>query len=328
MKNCPSCNSTRITQGEKGMHCLRCGYINNKDYLHEKIDSGEQIIREENQKPEDNTEIKKLLRKLSDDNSIRHKIFMWLGVHQDEILSQGDVARLLKLKRTCLNYHIIAFKRAGFIDRSLQLTKKGREIFFELWKAKGVPRLRIHNTQIKFYLSRCPVNYLERYKNKILKPLDNKRYKGFNFKIKDFSCTFYSRKTIVCYIKNIFAESPEETLSALQKIAEDIGQIIEKEFEGVEIGGFEMAKISFGHIALTNSFLAKKLDSLGYNYKGKAIDIDHSLSLDEAEITNFKKNNLQDIIALEKIDKDFQEFMERDQQAEQEQQDTQWFQST
>ena len=307
------------------MRCLKCGYINNKNYVNEKINSGDIKVgskeaepekkeesRREDQEPEDNTEIKKLLRKLSHDESIQHRIYMWLGVHQDEDLFQLEVARILGLKRTRLNYHILAFKRADLIDRSLQLTKKGWNIFLELWKANGLPRLRTHNTQIKFYLSRCPVEYLERYKDKILKPSSNGRYNGFNFKIKDFSCVFYSRKTIVCYVKNIFADSPEETDSALQEIAEEIKQIIEKEFEGVEINGFEMAKISFGHVALTNSFLAKKLDSHNYNYKGKAIDVDHSLGLDELEITNFKKNNLSDIEALGIIDKKFQEFMKRD----------------
>lgn len=254
----------------------------------------------------------KLLKKLSNEESIQHKILIWLGTNQEEIISQNLIAKILKIKRSTLSYHLIAFKKGNILGESLQLTKMGKEIFFELWKSTEILKLREHHTQIKYYLSKCPQNYLEKYKNKILKPMTNKKYKGFQFRIKDFSCIFYSEKTIICYIKNIFADSPEEIISSLQKIADEIKEIIEEEFIGVKIEGFEMAKISFGHIALTNSFLSKKSDSDGYIFKGKGIDVDHSLSLNELEITNFKKNNLQDILALEKLDKDFQEFMERD----------------
>ncbi len=265
----------------------------------------------------------KLLKKLSHEESMQHKILIWLGANQEEIIAQEIIARRLKIKRSTLNYHLVAFKRVGIIDESLQLTKRGKEIFFELWKTLEITELRTHHTQIIFYLSKCPKDYLIKYKNKILKPLTNKKYNGFQFMIGDFNCIFYSEKTILCYVKNIFTDSPELIISQIQNIAEKIKSIIEEEFHGVEINGFEMAKIQFGHVAITNSFLSKKLDSYGYIFKGKGIDVDHSLSLNEMEITNFKINNLSDIEALKKIDRDFQEFMERDRQpVEQEQQDT------
>ena len=265
-----------------------------------------------------------MLKKLSNENSIQHKLLIWLGTHENEIFSQTDLARVLKMGRTTLNYHIIPLKNEGLIDGYLQLTESGRKIFFELWKVSGMPELRAHNTQIVFHLSKCPVEYVKRYKNKILQPITNKKYNGFKFKIGDFNCIFYSRKTVLCYVKNIFADTSIDILSALQKVANELKQLIEIEFGGVEIASYNMAKIQFGHIALTNSFLSKKLDLQGNIYNGNTIDIDHSLDLDETELTNFKKNNIKDIEVLKKIDKDFQEFMERDQQqqAEQEQQAT------
>ena len=257
---------------------------------------------------------KKILKKLSNEDSVKHKLLIWLGTHENEIFSQTDLARILKMGRTTLNYHIITLKKEGLVDKSLQLTENGKKIFFELWKSSGMPELRAHNTQIVFYLSKCPVNYFKRYKNNILQPFTNKRYKGFKFKVGDFNCMFYSRKTILCHVKNIFADTAVDVTSVVQEIANELKQLIELELEGIEIGGYKMAKIQYGHIAYTNSFLSKKLDLSGRIYKGKAIDVDHSLDLDELEITNFKKNNVQDIEALKKMDLDFQKFMERDKQ--------------
>ena len=266
---------------------------------------------------------KKILKKLSNEESLSHKIIIWIGVHENEIFSQTILARILETKRSTLNYHMVALKKEKIIDSSLQLTNLGKKLFFELWKLSEMPSLRVHHTQLGFNLSKCPANYLKIYKNKILKPMNNGKYRGFSFKIKDFSCVFYSEKKIICYIKNIFVDTAEEAISALQIIGEEIKEIIEDEFEGVKIENIEMAKITFGHAALTNSFLAKKLDSYGYAYKGKSIDVDRSFSLYETEITDFKRNNIRDIEVLKQIDKDFQEFMERDNKVDLELQDMQ-----
>jgi ribosomal protein S27AE len=33
MKKCPRCNSTKLIEWPRGFRCLKCGFINDKDYL-------------------------------------------------------------------------------------------------------------------------------------------------------------------------------------------------------------------------------------------------------------------------------------------------------
>lgn len=240
---------------------------------------------------------KKFLRNfLRNRNALQYKIFMKLGLYQeDKILYQTDLAKMLKKTSSTINYHITKFYQEGLINKKLELTGKGMRLFRYLWENADKKILRAHNIQIKFILRKCPTHYIERYSDKIIQIITNTRYRGFKSQIKsewgNITLMLYSKKKIICVLKDIFADTDEEISAQVQLVSMDLKEKIELEFEGIEIDTYECVKIQSSHIALLDSILSESLSIKGFTYESKELALDKSNGRYESELTN-PQNNL------------------------------------
>jgi len=220
---------------------------------------------------------------------------MKLGLCQeDNMLYQRVLAKRLGKPLTTINYHITKLYQEGLINKKLDLTGKGIRLFKYLWENTDKKILRAHNIQIKFTLKKCPTNYLKRYSNEILQIITNTKYKGFKSQIKsefgNITLMLYSKKKIICVLKDIFANTDEEISAQVQLISMDLKEKIELNFEGIEIDNYGWVKIQSSHIAILDSVFAQKVLLKGFTYESKEIALDKSNGRYEFELTNPKKN--------------------------------------
>jgi len=218
---------------------------------------------------------------------LAYKLFLFIGLRQNGSLTyQTQIAKDIGKPLTTINYHITKFKQEGLIDNHLNLTDKGSKTFRFLWENVDKTKLRAHNIQIKFNVIKCPAKFPDCFCKTIYQPLTNKKYRGLKAKLNDFTVMFYSPRKIICVLKDIYADSKEEIISALQITVLQVKEILEKEFEGIKIAEYETARIQTMHIAVLNSIIAKKVALNGFTYEGKDIAIDNSKGKPEIEATN------------------------------------------
>jgi DNA-binding MarR family transcriptional regulator len=237
----------------------------------------------------------KFLRKSS---ALPYKIFMYIATHQEgDLLYQKSLEEHLNAPYTTINYHITKFKQEGLISIYLELTDKGKKLFKYIWENCDKKLLRAHNIQVKFNVFKCPRNFPEVFSKLIYQPITNKKYKGIKAELNGITLMFYSPKKIVCTLKDIYADNDEEISSAIQILVPDIKKLIELEFEGVVIGGCELAKIQSMHVAVLDSIIAKNHVIKGFTLENKDYAIDRSKGRYEVELTN-PSNALRDIMDL------------------------------
>ena len=246
-------------------------------------------------------------------NSISYKILIFLGTHQNETITYiTELKKYLDMKYTTLVYWITKFNQEGLIYDGFRLTSKGNKIFESIWNFKDMNLLRAHNIQIKFYIDSCPKEFVNEYSDKIFTLMTNKRYIGLNGYIETsygrIGVSIYSRKKIVCTLKDIYAESDDEIISTLEIIVLDLITILEKKFKGIKINDYEYAKIQTMHIAFLNSNFSKKYNLGNITYEGKNIAMDNSHSIQELELTN-PKNNLRGIEILKLLEDNLNKYI-------------------
>jgi len=243
--------------------------------------------------------IRNFLRKRS---ALPYKLLMYLGKHQNgEITHQRQLAKNFRRADTTINYHITKFKGEGLIDHHLELSNKGKSLFKFLWDNTDITKLRAHNIQIRFNLTQCPADYIEKYSKEIFSTFTNNRYMAFKGIINGITFMFYSPKKIICVIKDIFADNDEEISSTIQIIATDLKEILERKFVGIKISGHSPARIQTSHIAVLDAVLAKKIDLRGITFEGKTLAIDKSHGINEIEATD-PSSNLRDSMYLLNLD--------------------------
>lgn len=101
---CPICDSQRTNKNEYGFECLKCGYMNNKEFINEKIKKGE-IKVEFIKKPKK----KKKVKKKESEESLAVKIKKevdkaeqdWRNVYHDAgEISEADLSKLIRRMTT------------------------------------------------------------------------------------------------------------------------------------------------------------------------------------------------------------------------------------
>lgn len=230
-------------------------------------------------------------------NRFECKVFLYVGLNQDNLLYQKELAEHFHKSISTVNHHIKKFKEEGLISHHLQLSPIGLELFAQVWDNVDMKKLRAHNIQVRFNLVKCPADFVQRYSKDIFEPITNGKYHGFKGILHDFTFMFYSTNKIIGVFRNILTDDDEEISSGLQIRAKEIQNILEKEFRGIEIGGFTFAKIQTSHIAILDSIIAHKFDEKGFTYEGKEIAVDKSHEKYELELTN-PSNNLKEIMSL------------------------------
>lgn len=231
-------------------------------------------------------------------------ILLFIGTHQDGSLTyQMQIARELKSSITTINYWVSKFKQEGLINKQLKLTNKGLNLFKFIWDNLDSQKLRAHNIQVIFQVTKCPSAFPDCFSKGIYQPLSNNKYRGIKTILRGFTCMFYSPKKIVCVLPDIYANSDEEISSQIQLIIISLKAILEDEFVGVKLGGYKLAKIQTMHIAVLNSLIAKSYLLKGFTEENKEFAIDNSHGIPEIELTN-PNNVLRDIMDLSKLDKE------------------------
>ena len=141
-------------------------------------------------------------------NSLGYKLFMTLGIHQGgEFTFITQLSSYMNNPYTTINYWITKFKEEGLIINHLELSDKGKKLFKILWNNAGITKLRAHNIQVVFFLSKCPEDFVERYSSDIFSLITNGRYRGLIGKIFDVTCMIYSTKKKVVILRIYFGET-------------------------------------------------------------------------------------------------------------------------
>ncbi len=84
-------------------------------------------------------------------------------------------------------------------------------------------------------LSACPKDYVKKYSDKIERVVTNGKYFGFNAILNNATMTLYSRKKIICVLRNVYGSSEEEITIRLQLFVQKLQEEIEERFEGIKI---------------------------------------------------------------------------------------------
>lgn len=238
-------------------------------------------------------------------NKLRKRIFLWLGANQGFVmLTKTYLQRKLEKPYMTINYHITKFKQEGLIDKYLKLTNKGARVFDFLWKNENVYQLRAHNIQVKFKIVKCPDCFPDCFSKNIYNPLSNGKYKGIQTSLNNMMVMFYSPKKIVCTLPDVYANTDDEIISAIQLQIPNIISVLEDEFKGIKVDDYQIAKIQTMHVAILNSIYAKSILLKDFTYEGENIAVDNSHGIPELELTN-SLNCLMDIDLLMKAENDF-----------------------
>jgi len=244
--------------------------------------------------------------------ALPYKIFLYIGLHQNgDLTFQNEISKHFKIPLTTLNYHITKFKGEGLIKNGLNLTDDGKKLFRYMWENIGKKKLRAHNIQIVFNVVICPSYFPDCFSKSIYQFFSNSKYRAIKTELRGMTVMFYSPKKIVCVLRNIYANNDEEISSALQLVITEIKSLLEKEFEGIKINGYEIAKIQKMHIAVLNSVIAEKYLIKGATEENNKFAIDGSDKGREIEITE-PSTALRDIMDLLELDESFKEFLEWD----------------
>jgi DNA-binding MarR family transcriptional regulator len=230
------------------------------------------------------------------------KIFLFIGERQDGSLTfQTQIADELKTPITTINYHITKLKVVGLINKYLELTNTGKKLFKALWENKNKALLRAHNIQVVFKVIKCPYPFPNCFSKSIYQLTTNGKYNGIKTELDGITVMFYSGKKIVCVFHDIFGNTDEEISSTVQTLIPQLRDLLENEFLGIKLGDHEIARIQSMHIAVLDSYIAKKYLLKGFTKENKEFAIDKSHGVPEVELTN-PSTALKDIMDLLRLD--------------------------
>lgn len=252
----------------------------------------------------------KLVRKFNRKGSYNMQaIFLFLGANRDKCFTYAtEISTAINMANSTVSDNITKIKGEGLIDVQFKLTEKGQRLFNILWKNIDSDQLRFHNIQIRFMLASCPVDYIKRYSDMILKLISNDKYNGFKANLSNATMMMYSRKKIICVLKDVYGYSEEDIVVKLQLIVQELQDEIETKFRGIKITSHDFCKIQTSHLAIVDSKIAESVSKNGkFTYEGKTIAIDKSHGRYEIELTDSKTNlaNISDLIEFErKINQD------------------------
>jgi hypothetical protein len=237
---------------------------------------------------------------------------LYIGLHQNgDLTFQNEVSEHFKIPLTTLNYHITKFQDEGLIEEmhGLNLTDDGKKLFKYMWENTGKKELRAHNIQIMFRVIICPKHFPECFSKSIYQFFSNGKYRGIKTELKNMIVMFYSPRKIVCVLRDIYGNTDEEISGAVMLLIPEIYKILEKEFEGIKIDGYEIGIIQKMHIAILNSIIAEKYLLKGSTEENKEFAIDNSNGIKELELTE-PSTALRDIMELLGLEEDFKKFLE------------------
>ena len=97
-------------------------------------------------------------------------------------------------------------------------------------------------------------------------------------------------------------EEKEDILSTIGLTCSKLKNLLEKEFKGIKIDGYNLATITTMHIAKMNTEIAKSFIFNVGNYKSKKIEIDQSKGVPEIETID-PKTAVYDLEIIEEMEK-------------------------
>lgn len=218
-------------------------------------------------------------------NPLRCKIILILGLTPlGELMRQKELAKMLKLPLTTLNYHILELKGYELLDRDLKLTDRGKKIFTKIKQDvyNHQKKFRIHKISIIYNIKRPP-NEFDKLKNSVYS-ITNGKYQGFRYELLGCIICFYSKAKVVAYLPEIFVDSMDEVIPlALDNYVIPLKNNLEQIYDGLIIDDYKIGKIMFGHVAALNHPLAKVFDELNLTYESPTLGCDTSNGINELE---------------------------------------------
>lgn len=220
--------------------------------------------------------------------NIKEKIILMVG--SGKVTTQREIAKVLKVPISTINYHFSKLRKEKSIGEKNELLTFGRRKYNFLihWDNAFSQKLRAHKIQIKLNIVENP-NFSE-LQNKGFSPFTNKHYKGLKIELENSTLLFYSPKSAVLNLPDIFANTNEEILAQINACIIQIQQILFKEFE-IIIEGYEIYKFSSMHIAIPNSLVAQNylLEKKHILTANQGFSIDNSHNKPELEVENLDK---------------------------------------
>jgi len=233
------------------------------------------------------------------------KVFLYCCISPEFFFpSTQNITNRLKLEYTTTHYHITKLRHMGLIDKQNQLTIEGKKLykFIMGWDKNNLEncpkRLRAHNLQIAFKVTKANKNYEEF--STIYQPFTNNRYKGIKAELYNCTVMYYHPGKIVATIPDMFANTDEEIALSLTSVVADLKSALEKEFD-IVIGSHKICKVTTMHIAVINSIVAEALLLQGKTFRSDKIHIDGSHDNKEIEAVD-PNTALQDVEWLVKIE--------------------------
>lgn len=225
------------------------------------------------------------------------KILFFIGMRkEDPILFQTDIAKALEKPLTSVNYQIQKLRSLGLITKKLELTNKGKKTiqYFKQWDKTLSKKLRAHKIQVRVKISKIPYNFFD-IKHKILKPFSNQKYRGLKCQLLGSTVLFYSSRKLVVKIPDIFGNSNEEIMAAIDDCMQQIFTVLSQEFRGIVFDSYEVCKFDSMHVAILNSVIAEtfllKEGRCYHGGGGLCIDGSHGVpELECEELENISEN--------------------------------------
>lgn len=229
-------------------------------------------------------------------HQIKMKILFYIACQkEDEIIVQSNIANELKLSKSTLNYHFSNLKAIGLINKNNRLTEEGKRVvqFFNHWDKTLQKKLRAHKIQISINIKHLPSDFFN-LKHSSLQPFTNKRYRGLKGQLLGSKVLFYSSNKLVVVLPDIFANTSEEIVGAIEDCIAQIIYVLKQEFKGIILGSYEIYKYTSMHCAIIDSVIAENfLLKKGSCYKSEGVCIDGSHGKAELEVeslTNIFEN--------------------------------------
>ena len=230
-------------------------------------------------------------------NEIKLKIlFTIASKKQDEIINQSNIAKSINKPLTSINYQIKQLRELELIDSKNQLTLKGNKAiqYFKHWDKTLSKKLRAHKIQISVNILKIPSNFFE-IKHKILTPFTNRRYKGLKGQLLGSQILFYSSKKLVIKLSDVFGNTNDEIMGAINDCIQQLFTILTIEFPGIVFDSYEICKFDSMHVAILNSIIAEtfllKEGRCFHGTNGFCIDGSHGVpELECEELKNISEN--------------------------------------
>jgi len=217
-------------------------------------------------------------------------LFILKGFKEEKIVSQKEISKMTKRPKTTINYQFKRLREKNLVNKKNNLTERGIEaIQYFIQRDKSFSKkLRAHKIQMSITIQKLHKFFFQS-KNKILQPFTNGKYKGLKGMLKGVNMCFYSSNKLVLKIPDVLANSDSEIVCAIEGVVSQIYEVIETEFKGIKLGGYEICKFSSMHCAILNSVVAESfLLEKKHNYSNGTFCIDGSKGVPELEAENVK----------------------------------------